>query len=120
MEKEIKDYFSKRPGLKLKTKELGKKLNANTPKKYYDLKEALYKLVHDGFLEKSGKRFLQTKDSGRKLIGVFQIAKQGTYGFVILKNSNLQDIFIPEKYFGIAFHGDIVEVKLLSNKREKH
>ena len=48
--------------------------------------------LHDkilSFLEKSGKRFLQTKDSGRKLIGVFQIAKQGTYGFVILKNSNL-------------------------------
>ena len=120
MEKEIRDYFSKRPGLKLKTKELGKKLNANTPKKYYNLKEALYKLMQDGFLEKSGKRFLQTKDSGRKLIGVFQIAKQGTYGFVILKNSNLQDIFIPEKYFGIAFHGDIVEVKLLSNKRGKN
>ena len=120
MEKEIRDYFSKRPGLKLKTKELGKKLNANTPKKYYNLKEALYKLMQDGFLEKSGKRFLQAKDSGRKLIGVFQIAKQGTYGFVILKNSNLQDIFIPEKYFGIAFHGDIVEVKLLSNKRGKN
>lgn len=120
IEKEIMEYFSKRPGLKLKTKELGKKLHASSPKKYFNLKEALYKLMQDGFLEKSGKRFSQAKNSNRKLIGVFQIAKQGTYGFVILKNSNLHDIFIPEKYFGIAFHGDIVEVKLLSNKRGKN
>jgi len=120
MEKEIRDYFSKRPALKLKTKELGRMLNANTPRKYSNLKEALYNLMQDGFLEKSGKRFTQSKNSDRVLIGTFQISKQGTYGFVILKNSNLRDIFIPEKYFGIAFHGDIVEVKLLSNKRGKN
>mgnify|MGYP007094913316 FL=1 len=97
MEKEIRKYFSERRGLKLKTKEIAKKLNANTASKYSLLKESLYKLMQDGFLEKKGKRFVQVKNSSRKLAGVFQIAKEGTFGFVILKNSDLHDIFIPEK-----------------------
>jgi len=120
MEKEIKNYFNKRPGLKLKTKELARKLNANTPQKYAALKEALYSLMQDGFLEKKGKRFVKVKSNERELVGVFQIAKEGTYGFVILKNSNMRDVFIPEKYFGNAFHSDLVKVKLLSDRRGKN
>lgn len=120
MEKEIKNYFAKRPGLKIKTKELARVLNANTAKKYAALKESLYNLMQDGFLEKKGKRFVQVKSSNRELVGVFQIAKEGTYGFVILKNSNMRDVFIPEKYFENAFHSDLVKVKLLQDRRGKN
>ncbi|MEN8192247.1 MAG: ribonuclease R [Bacteroidota bacterium] len=120
MEKEIRDYFIKRPGLKIKTKELATRLNANSAKKYALLKETLFKLTQEGFLTKKGKRFQQVKDSDKNLIGVFQISKEGTYGFVILKNSKLRDVFIPEKYFGPAFHGDTVKVKLLTERRGKN
>ncbi|VAX27345.1 3'-to-5' exoribonuclease RNase R [hydrothermal vent metagenome] len=120
MEKEIKNYFVKHPGLKIKTKELARMLNANTAKKYAALKESLYNLMQDGFLEKKGKRFVQVKSFNRELVGVFQIAKEGTYGFVILKNSNMRDVFIPEKYFNNAFHSDLVKVKLLQDKRGKN
>jgi len=120
MQEEVKKYFNKHPGAKMKLKELAKNLNANSAKKYAELKEALYFLGKDGFIVRKGKRFEKVKNAAKKLVGTFQISKEGTYAFVILKNSKLKDIFIPEKHFGIAFHGDTVEVKLLSNKRGKN
>lgn len=119
MQDKVRSYFNQHPGAKIKVKELAKKLNADSAKKYAELKEAIYFLSKDEFIIRRGKRFEKAKNSAKKLVGTFQLSKEGTYAFVILKNSKMKDIFIPEKYFGIAFHGDIVEVKLLSNKKGK-
>lgn len=120
MQEKVKTYFNQHPGARIKVKELAKKLNANSAKKYAELKEAIYFLSKDEFIIRRGKRFEKVKNSAKKLVGTFQLSKEGTYAFVILKNSKLNDVFIPEKYFGIAFHGDTVEVKLLSNKKGKN
>jgi len=120
MKEKVKTYFIKHPGARIKIKELAKKLNADTAKKYAELKEAVYFLTKDDFIVRKGKRLEKVKSSAKKLVGTFQLSKEGTYAFVILKNSKLNDIFIPEKHFGIAFHGDTVEVKLLSNKKGKN
>ncbi len=120
MQEEIRKFFNKYPGTKIKVKELAKKLDANSAKKYAAVKEALYFLAKDGFIIRRGKRFEKVKNPAKKLIGTFKISREGTYAFVILKNSKSDDIFIPEKHFGIAFNGDTVEVKLLSNKRGKN
>ena len=119
MQEKIKKYFNQHPGAKIKVKELARKLNADSAKKYAELKEAIYFLSKDEFIIRRGKRFEKAKSSAKKLVGTFQLSKEGTYAFVILKNSKIKDVFIPEKYFGIAFHGDTVEVKLLSNKKGK-
>ena len=119
MQEKVKAYFNQHPGSKIKVKELARKLNADSAKKYAELKEAIYFLSKDEFIIRRGKRFEKAKSSVKKLVGTFQLSKEGTYAFVILKKSKIKDIFIPEKYFGIAFHGDTVEVKLLSNKKGK-
>lgn len=120
MKDKVKVFFQKQPHAKLKLKELARKLNANTAKKYAELKEAIYFLTQEDFLVRKGKRIEKVKSKKKKLIGVFQLSKEGTYAFVILKKSKLSDIFIPEKYFGMALHGDTVEVKLLPNKKGKN
>jgi ribonuclease R len=120
MKNKTKEFFQKHPNAKLKIKELARKLDANTAKKYAELKEAIYFLTKDDFLVRRGKRIEKVKSGLKKLVGVFQLSKEGTYAFVILKKSKLSDIFIPEKHFGLAFHGDTVEVKLLKNKQGKN
>ncbi len=120
MKIKVKKFFQKQPHAKLKVKELARKLDADTAKKYAELKEAIYFLTKEDFLVRKGKRIEKVKSSQKKLVGVFQLSKEGTYAFVILKKSKLSDIFIPEKHFGLAFNGDTVEVKLLPNKKGKN
>lgn len=119
MKNQIKEFFEKQPNAKIKVKELARKLEANTAKKYAELKEALYFLAKEDFVIRRGKRFEKVKSAQKKLIGTFQLSKEGTYAFVILKKINLNDVFIPEKYFGLALHGDTVEVKILSKTKGK-
>ena len=120
MKNKIKDFFEKKPNAKIKVKELAKILDANTPQKYDELKESLYFLAKESFIIRRGKRFEKIKSDTTKLVGTFQLSKEGTYAFVILKKSKLNDIFIPEKYFGPAFHGDTVEVKIVAKTRGKN
>ncbi len=120
MKDKVKEFFQKQPHAKIKVKELARKLDANSAKQYAELKEALYFLTKEDFIIRRGKRFEKVKSSQKKLIGTFQLSKEGTYAFVILKKSKLNDIFIPEKNFGLAFHGDTVEVKILKKSRGKN
>ncbi len=120
MKDKIKEFFQRQPHAKIKVKELARKLEANSAKQYAELKEALYFLTKEDFIVRRGKRFEKVKSSQKKLIGTFQLSKEGTYAFVILKNLKLSDIFIPEKHFGLAFHGDTVEVKVLKKSRGKN
>jgi ribonuclease R len=120
MKTKVKEFFEKQPHAKIKVKELARKVGANSAKKYAELKEALFFLAKEDFVVRRGKRFEKVKSAEKKLMGVFQLSKEGTYAFVILKKSKLSDIFIPEKHFGLAFHGDMVEVKLLPNKKGKN
>jgi len=108
MKNKIKDFFEKQPNAKIKVKELAKKLDATTQNKYDELKEALHFLEKESFIIRRGKRFEKIKNISTQLVGTFQLSKEGTYAFVIPKKSNLNDIFIPEKYFGPAIHGDKV------------
>jgi len=120
MKNKIKDFFEKQPNAKIKVKELAKKLDATTQNKYDELKEALHFLEKESFIIRRGKRFEKIKNISTQLVGTFQLSKEGTYAFVIPKKSNLNDIFIPEKYFGPAIHGDKVEVKIVSKTRGKN
>lgn len=120
MKKLITQFFEKQPNASIKVKELAKKLNADTEKKYAELKEALHFLASEGFIIRRGKRFEKVKAETNNLVGTFQLSKEGTFAFVILKKSNLKDIFIPEKYFGLAMQGDTVEVKLVAKSRGKN
>lgn len=120
MKKKIKSFFKNNPSLKIKSKELAVRLNIFDSYEYAELKYFLHKLTEEGFLEKSGKRYQLNRYASEKLIGTLQIISDGDYGFVILNNQNIRDVFIAGKNLNTAFDGDIVEVKLLERQRGKN
>lgn len=120
MKKKIKSFFKSNPSLRIKSKELAERLGIYEEFEYAQLKYTLHKLTEEGFLEKYGKRYQLNKFSSERLIGTLQIIAEGDYGFVVLKNHNIKDIFIAGKNLNTAFDGDLVEVKLLERQRGKN
>jgi ribonuclease R len=119
MKKEIKAYFKNHPSLKIKAKDLAKKMEITEEYAYSELKHVLYSLTEEGYLIKEGKRYqIKGYDEGR-LTGILQIVGEGDYGFVMLKDKRLKDVFVAGKKLGTAFDGDQVEIVLVSSKKGK-
>lgn len=77
-----------------------------------ELMEVLDALVADGKIEVSS-RGKYAKSEGKFLTGVFSAHPRG-FGFVSVEGED-EDIFIGEAQIGGAFHGDTVQVSLLSD-----
>ena len=120
MKKEIKAFFKKYPSISIKTRELAKKLSLHEEHSYAELKQVLYNLTLEGYTEKQGKRYQLKKTVSEKLTGTLQIVNSGDYGFVIVKDQVIKDIFISGKNLGTAFNGDIVEVALIKIQRGRN
>ncbi len=120
MKKKIISFFKKNPGREFKSKEIAKKLSVFSDHEYSSLKSLLYDLYRENFLIKNGKKYkLNNLPETNKVTGVLQIVN-GSYGFVILKNSRMKDIFIAARNLGNAFNGDTVEAVLFANKKGKN
>ncbi len=120
MKKKIISFFKKNPGREFKSKEIAKKLNIDSDHEYSSLKSLLYDLYQENFLIKKGKKYkLNNLPETNKVTGVLQIVN-GSYGFVVLKNSRMKDIFIAARNLGNAFNGDTVEAVLFANKKGKN
>jgi len=121
MKKEVKAYFKKHPTIKIKPRELAKKLNAREPHLYAKLKDVLFNLKQENFLDRDGKRYLLHLDNNQKKFnGVIQIIDEGKYGFVVLNNSIIKDVFIAERNMSTALNGDLVEIELFDKHRGKN
>ncbi|MCX7798394.1 MAG: ribonuclease R [Melioribacter sp.] len=120
MKKKIKAFFKNNPALRLKAKEIAESLGIFNEYEYAELKYYLHQLTEEGFLEKSGKRYRISQNASDKLIGVLQVLSEGNFGFVVLNNKNLKDVFIAGRNLNTAFDGDIVEVKLLEKRKGKN
>ncbi len=120
MKKKIKLFFTNNPNLAIKPKALAKKLKIKSLNDYNKFKDILHSLVQEEFLKKNGKRFKLNKESKKKFIGKLQLVPGQNYGFVILDNKNLKDVFISEKHLSTAFHGDKVEVVLFAKRTGKN
>lgn len=120
MKKEIISFFKENPGKGFKSKEIARKLNISTDHEYSSLKAAVFKLFEENFLTKSGKKYyLNNQPLSNTVTGTLEITQSG-YGFVVLKNSKLGDIFIAARNLGTALHGDTVEVTLFASKKRKN
>ena len=119
MKKEIKAYFKNHPSVSIKAVDLAKKLHITEEYQYAELKSVLFRLFEEEYLERLGKRYQLRKAAAEKLIGNVQLVNDGDYGFVILKNSSMEDIFVVGKNLNTAFDGDLVEVVLLNKKSGK-
>ena len=120
MKKEIKKYFNDHSSLSIKPKELAKKLQITDPTDYAVLKQDLNKLFKIGWLERKGKRYFKPQVGSDKLLGQLKLSSDGNYGFVLMKEERIGDVFVPQKYLGTAFDGDTVAVELLAKKRGKN
>ncbi len=120
MKKKIIALFRKNPGKGFKNKEIASELNITEDHEYSSLKAAVYKLFEENFLSRTGKKYyLNQSPSTNTVTGVLELTQSG-YGFVILKNSGLGDIFIAARNLGTAFHGDTVEAALFAHKKRKN
>ena len=119
MKKEIKSFFKNHPSIKLKSKEIANKLNIYDEYQYAELKHFLHALCSEGVLNKEGKRYQLNQNISGKLIGTVQIINNGEYGFIVLKDKSIKDIFVAGKNLNTSFHGDIVEAALIPSRRGK-
>jgi len=120
MKEKIKAFFRRHSTIKIKPKELAKKLKLNEYE-YEQMKHILRQLEKEYFLERIGKRYTYLPETNKELRGVFQYKPEGHgYGFVLTDDKVIRDIFIPQRHVGHAFDGDIVEVELLAKKRGKN
>ena len=119
MKKILKAYFTTNPNVLINAKILGKKLKVKK-KDYEFFKSELHALLKEGFLTKSGKRYRLNAITNKKFIGELQLSNNQNYGFVILKDKNLTDIFVSEKNLNTAFDGDRVEVSLFAQRKGKN
>lgn len=119
MKKQIKIFFSTNPNLAINAKAIGKKLKIKK-KDYEFFKSELHALLKEEFLTRSGKRYKLSKATSKKFAGELQLAHGQNYGFVILKDKNLKDVFISEKNLNTAFDGDKVEVALFAQRKGKN
>jgi ribonuclease R len=120
MKKKIIAFFKKNPGRGLKSRDIAKMLKITDEHEYVSLKSFLHSLVDEEFLLKSGKRYLLNQViKSNKITGTLKIT-QGGFGFVIPKDSNINDIFIASRNLSTAFNGDTVEVILFANQKGKN
>lgn len=120
MKKEIKAFFNKNQSRGYKSKEIAQRLGFNSDHEYASLKAALHKLTEESFLIKTGKRFQLNKvPLSNRLRGTFQQTQNG-YGFVLINNDNIGDIFIAARNIGTAFSGDFVEVEIFARQKGKN
>lgn len=120
MKKEIKAFFNRNQSRGYKSKEIAKKLGFMADHEYASLKAALHKLCEEGFLIKTGKRFqLNRIPQSNRLRGILELNQNG-YGFVVLQNDKLGDIFIASRNIGTAFNGDVVEVEVFAKQKGKN
>ncbi len=120
MKKKIIAFFKKNPARGFKTSEVAQKLDVIDEHDYASLKSYLHSLVEEGFISKSGKRFmLNHSPKSNKITGTLQIT-QGGFGFVISKDTKMRDIFVAARNLSTAFNGDTVEVTLFANQKGKN
>ena len=120
MKKKIISFFKKNPGRDFKSKEIAKKLDLTSDYEYEALKSTLYSLFEEGVLLRSGKNYrLNRVPSSNMVKGELQIVNGG-FGFVLVKDSKMGDIFVSSRNMGTAFNGDTVEVSLFANQKGKN
>ncbi|HUX60738.1 MAG TPA: ribonuclease R [Ignavibacteriaceae bacterium] len=120
MKKKIISFFKKNPGRDFKSKEIAKKLDLTSDYEYEALKSTLYSLFEEGVLLRTGKNYrLNRIPSSNMVKGELQIVNGG-FGFVLVKDSKMGDIFVSSRNMGTAFNGDTVEVSLFANQKGKN
>lgn len=120
MKKELIAFFNRNQNRGYKSKDIADKLGFASDHEYASLKAALHKLEEESFLIRTGKRYqLNKMPQTNRLKGKLELNRNG-FGFVIISDERISDIFIAARNIGTAFDGDIVEVELFAKQKGKN
>jgi ribonuclease R len=120
MKKKLIAFFKENPRTAFRSRDIAKKMHLTDDSEYASLKSFLHQLYQEDFLTRNGKRYrLNSLPLTGNISGELQV-NQGGFGFVVLKNSKMGDIFIAERNLGTAFHGDLVEVSLFAKQKGRN
>ena len=120
MKKKLISFFKNNPRTAFRAKDVAKKMNITLESEYSALKSFLHQLYEEDFLTRNGKRYkMNSLPSSGSITGELQVNQNG-FGFVLLKNSKMGDIFIAERNLNTAFHGDLVEVSLFAKQKGRN
>ncbi len=119
MKEKIIAYFKANPHIVITSKALSKKLKLKQKDTEY-FKNVLHSLYKESFLTRSGKRYKLNKSAGKKHVGKLQLVNNQNYGFVVLNDKKMNDVFISEKHLNTAFDGDKVEIALFAKRKGKN
>ncbi len=120
MKKELIAFFNRNQNRGYKSKDIADKLGFTSDHEYSSLKAALHKLEEESFLIRTGKRYqLNKMPQTNRLKGKLALNRNG-FGFVIINDERISDIFIAARNIGTAFDSDIVEVELFAKQKGKN
>lgn len=120
MKKGLIAFFNRNQNRGYKSKDIADKLGFASDHEYASLKAALHKLEEESFLIRTGKRYqLNKMPQTNRLKGKLELNRNG-FGFVIISDERISDIFIAARNIGTAFDGDIVEVELFAKQKGKN
>jgi len=113
VKRKVKSLFKNNPGRQFKRRGIAKRLDVTTDSEYSTLKAVLYALEKENYIKKLGKRYLlNIEESPVHLTGTLQVNKSG-YGFVIINNSKMKDVYISSKNLNKALDGDNVKIEII-------
>ncbi|PJA98045.1 MAG: ribonuclease R [Ignavibacteriales bacterium CG_4_9_14_3_um_filter_30_11] len=113
MKLKVKSLFKNNPGRQFKRRGIAKRLDIITEHEYSALKAVLYDLEKEEYINKIGKKYiLNLKQSTIQITGTLQVNKSG-YGFVVVSNTKMKDIYISNNNLENALDGDTVNVEII-------
>ncbi|HED07132.1 MAG TPA: ribonuclease R [Ignavibacteria bacterium] len=113
MKRKVKSFFKNNPGRQFKRRAIAKRLGIQTEHEYSSLKAVLYNLEKEELIKKVGKRYILNLESSPFFVkGILQMNKSG-YGFVVVNNSKIKDIYISNKNLSNALDADTVKVEII-------
>jgi ribonuclease R len=120
MKKKLIAFFKNNPGRFFKSKEISRRLDITEEHEYKSLKALLHDLLEEEYLIREGKKYkLNQLPENNQVTGILQVNDAG-YGFVVVKGSEMGDIFVSSRNLGAAFNGDLVEVTLFAKQKGKN
>jgi len=114
--KKILKLLEKEPYRAFKAKEIARRLGVNQ-QDYHVLRAELKELVNDGSVFKYPRNRFGKGHGLNEVIGILHVKTQG-YGFVLCQTG--EDVFISQRYLGLALHKDKVRVRLLAQTHGKN
>jgi ribonuclease R len=117
MKKRLIAFFTKNANKWFKLGEIADELNITEFYAYNELRDFVNKLAGEGFLRREGKKFIYNQEL-KPIIGTFEMSR-GVFGFVKPDNSKFGDIFIHSDDINGAMHGDIVEVAIIKQGKNR-